>query len=145
MWARKYQHCIDCKKTDRNHKGRGLCNRCFGRINGHKDWLRRKELMAANPEMKARYNARQLKWVKEHRPYYNQLKIQQYKKSAQFRFTRKVHHMVAIAIKDGILKRSMQCEQCPNIKQIEAHHDDYTKPLEVRWLCRQCHAKIHKT
>jgi hypothetical protein len=33
------------------------------------------------------------------------------------------------------------CETCG--KKAEAHHDDYSKPLEVRWLCRKHHRMWH--
>jgi ribosomal protein S27AE len=46
------------------------------------------------------------------------------------------------AIRKGELTRST-CETC-GAEKAEAHHDDYSKPLDVRWLCRQCHAAHHR-
>ena len=36
------------------------------------------------------------------------------------------------------------CEVCGNPKT-QAHHDDYSRPLEVRWLCMICHKRHHIT
>ena len=47
------------------------------------------------------------------------------------------------AIKRGVLVRQ-PCEACGAVKS-EAHHDDYTKPLDVRWLCRAHHVAHHTT
>jgi hypothetical protein len=49
---------------------------------------------------------------------------------------------VQVAIKNGSLVRQ-PCEQC-RATPAEGHHDDYNKPLDVRWLCRACHTAHHK-
>ncbi len=45
------------------------------------------------------------------------------------------------AITQGKLNR-MPCEPCGG--KAEAHHDDYSKPLDVRWLCFKHHREWHR-
>ena len=48
---------------------------------------------------------------------------------------------VAHALRAGRLQRPKKCSCCGRRGiAIEAHHPDYTKPLQVKWLCRICHA-----
>lgn len=51
------------------------------------------------------------------------------------------HNAVKRAIRAGDLVRK-PCEVCGE-ERAEAHHDDYNKPLEVRWLCKMCHRLWH--
>lgn len=46
------------------------------------------------------------------------------------------------AMASGRLVRQ-PCEVCGTSEKVEAHHDDYTKPLEVRWLCVTHHDEHH--
>src|ERR1700691_3817842 len=50
--------------------------------------------------------------------------------------------VVSKAIKSGRLVRE-PCRVCGNPKS-EAHHEDYSKPLEVIWLCLEHHREHHK-
>lgn len=50
------------------------------------------------------------------------------------------------AIRDGKLTRPENCSSCNRSDlKINGHHPDYNKPLEVLWLCSECHGKIHQT
>jgi hypothetical protein len=35
------------------------------------------------------------------------------------------------------------CENCASQHRIEMHHEDYSRPLAVKWLCRPCHVHLH--
>lgn len=53
----------------------------------------------------------------------------------------RAHAAVSTAIYNGTLIRQ-PCEVCGK-DQTDAHHDDYAKPLDVRWLCRSHHRLHH--
>lgn len=47
------------------------------------------------------------------------------------------------AIKEGKLIKPDHCEACLIHCIPQGHHSDYTKPLDVHWLCQTCHTKEH--
>lgn len=54
---------------------------------------------------------------------------------------RAAHVIVGNAIRDGKLLKG-KCEVC-NCEKVNAHHDDYSKPMDVRWLCDIHHKDWH--
>lgn len=65
--------------------------------------------------------------------------------SAQWRnnniIKRAAHLLVQNAVKRDE-KKKMPCEICGK-RKTEGHHDDYSKPMDVRWLCRKHHMGHH--
>ena len=55
----------------------------------------------------------------------------------------KAHNLVNNGIRDGKISSKNSCEECFSEFSFEAHHDDYSKPLDVRWLCALCHKRWH--
>lgn len=56
---------------------------------------------------------------------------------------KKAHNAVATAIKSGCLIRPASCDVCTAGCKPDAHHNDYSKPLAVIWMCKKCHSKHH--
>jgi hypothetical protein len=57
------------------------------------------------------------------------------------RVKRTAHKAVCMALKSGVLVREI-CIVC-GIGETQAHHEDYSHPLDVVWLCRAHHAARH--
>jgi hypothetical protein len=53
------------------------------------------------------------------------------------------HNVLNRAVKDGKIMKPEACSKCGREVRIEGHHPDYSKPLEVIWLCHRCHIAEH--
>lgn len=53
---------------------------------------------------------------------------------------RRAQKMIEYQIKIGRIKR----RKCFCGKKGEAHHEDYSKPLEITWVCRTHHMELHR-
>lgn len=58
-----------------------------------------------------------------------------------------VRKQVHYAVRRGWLVKPSRCPQCGvsvRSTQMHGHHVDYSKPLEVLWMCGRCHKGEHK-
>jgi len=78
---------------------------------------------------------------RKHRRRVTEYEKYRYATDESFRLKRRARTMTSAYIRRGKLIRGA-CEVCgePNA---QAHHDDYTRPLEVRWLCETHHRMHH--
>lgn len=55
---------------------------------------------------------------------------------------RAAHYIVFYERRSGRLAQK-PCEVCGKMK-VHAHHDDYSKPLDIKWLCAKHHGERHR-
>lgn len=56
----------------------------------------------------------------------------------------KARALLRNAVRNGDMTKPLICESCGSRGLMHGHHDDYSKPLDVKWLCKTCHVDIHK-
>jgi len=57
----------------------------------------------------------------------------------------KAHKLLNYAVFKGEVTKLNTCQVCGcESKDVEGHHYDYSKPLEVIWVCTKCHGWIHR-
>jgi hypothetical protein len=74
-------------------------------------------------------------YMREHRPKHRELSLEA-KKKANCRSYANVYQRRGVLLKQPCVRCG-----CPTA---EKHHPDYDKPLEVIWMCRECHLEHHK-
>lgn len=105
--------CKECAKKD-------VRSNYFGKIDSYRQYERERHQRPERKEQIARYQRK--------RRSSNPVKAMAW-------------NMVSNAIRDGRLER-LPCEGCGAVPA-QAHHHDYSKPLDVKWLCFVCHRKEH--
>lgn len=58
-------------------------------------------------------------------------------------YKNRAHQKVYRDLKKGKIVKPLYCENCEKNILLVGHHDNYDKKLEVKWLCYECHNKIH--
>ena len=58
----------------------------------------------------------------------------------------RAHNALSRAVRSGKILKGTRCEDCGMVpRYIHGHHEDYSKPLAVSWVCSTCHRRRHAT
>ncbi len=130
MWAKKYDHCINCGETIRKHMAKGLCTRCYS----HK--------YAKDPRTAERVKEQKRQWYLKHwRP-----ALQKMQREERW-FAGK---------REAILQRDCyRCSICgdSNTNNLVVHHIDgngrgskmpNNDDSNLITVCRACHLALHR-
>jgi formylmethanofuran dehydrogenase subunit E len=93
-------------------------------------------LLGANRQGKYRY------CLNCHNSYTRENRIKHSELTPEQRMKAIARSYVKVYIRRGKIEK-LPCEKCGSIFS-ECHHEDYSKPLEVKFLCRPCHLKLHQ-
>lgn len=102
----------------------------------------RKKYYRENKEKFANYVSKYQKNSPKYRQYQNKYLIKKRKSYDQKFLSRQI---VQLALKGKMIFKPSKCTKCENAERIEAHHEDYSRPLDIIWVCYQCHRQIHKS
>jgi len=137
-----------------------VCRLCGGEVSEthlkHRDYICLSCDAKRSKEYRETHEEQYKKWRETHRKQIsisnkNYIKTEKGKLAGRARNKRYVkrhpeklraRQAVYCALRNGKLARR-PCEICGN-QNSQAHHDDYSKPLDVRWLCLKHHREYHK-
>lgn len=144
-----------CSKGKYGHDAQ--CKKCKYQKSGRKHYLENKEKCHENASRYAKKNRESINkrvrddYNQEPEKYLDRLRENRKSNKDTLKRYRENHREKINAqnqlrdhVKRGNIIKPSKCSICASDKWIEAHHADYTKPLDVVWLCKKCHVSIHK-
>lgn len=93
-----------------------------------------------NPEQREKGRIRTLDWTRKNKEKVSRKSIEWKRANPE---KAKAHQYILWALRLNVLQKPATCQACGETKRLEAHHSDYSKPLDVMWLCKICHEKEH--
>lgn len=122
----------------------GYLGKCISCVREYE--IQRNEKLNACPEWREKELERQRKKSARNRAlgkFPNALAIKKSRDAWQARnkHKRQAQAKVHNALRTGKLERQ-PCEVCGEMK-VHAHHEDYSKPLDIKWLCVKHHNERH--
>lgn len=64
-------------------------------------------------------------------------------RAVERKWREKARSALNVEVRAGRVGRPVGCERCGGTKKVQAHHEDYSRPLHVIWLCAKCHKQEH--
>jgi len=129
--------CGEDKPLDQYHKDRGgrfgvytQCKQCR-KNKSRLDYLKRKNEIKANVK---KYRKTKAGKATRRREFLNR------KRRSPEKY--KANYLLHNAVRDNRIQKQA-CRVCGDTST-EGHHPDYSKPLEVIWLCKKHHLELHK-
>lgn len=139
--------CTKCNNT--------LCIDMFAKNRARHDGVNVYCRPCSNEIARQQYPSKREHFRRIHRTYREQnkekVKDQERKTGDQWRRANldkaAIYQQVNRALKRGVITKSKNCEGCfaqlpPHM--IHGHHRDYSKPLELYWVCHNCHMLTHR-
>lgn len=165
LWLHGVKRCGSCKRVlpldafypDKRTIRRCRCKECVLRREVPKQSARIVARYRVDDEFRRQRIARGIEWRAKNPDYYvkRQANISPAGRREQYARTvrqRAIHPeksqarlAVHRALRKGVLKRQ-PCTQCGSTRNVDGHHyRGYEREhwLDVRWLCRKCHAQEH--
>ncbi len=129
----------DCKSPDGY---RGTCKICHRAV--IKEWKKnnREKVRGYDKKHKELHKEEALKYSKKWKSR-NPGKQTKYAKTYINKYPEKykAHQAVRDAVREGrLIKKPCKC----GCIKVQGHHEDYSKLLEVEWMCQPCHKEYHR-
>lgn len=142
--------CLCEKDENQFHKNQKKCIDCERKHNRER-YLKNKDVIIKRSSLyqKTHYKEKRIKieeWRDKNREKVRAQNRESYQRNKEWYKKRTIdpikkeaRYLLNLAVVTGKIIKPDNCQRCDESKKLSAHHDDYNKPYDVRWLCGKCH------